>query len=85
MDPWTFALVWLLISGAAIVVFAVVHDAWQRRAASIEPEPRTNWNTTELCMVASPKQCGNEWQVDVHGWRMCHKHAAASTRREGAA
>jgi hypothetical protein len=47
MDPWTFALVWLLISGAAIVVFAVVHDAWQRRGASIEPEPGR-----------SPKTCG---------------------------
>jgi len=68
-------LVYLGIGALVLCALCFVIAAFADDYVTVEPEQRTTIYATELCMV---RGCHNEWQREVNGWVLCHKHYANS-------
>ena len=78
-DPVSLALLWGSAGFIMLALIAAIAAVLLRgKPEQPDDEPRNDWHTTELCMIHEPQQCGNEWQHDVNGWRLCHKHYAST-------
>ena len=76
-DPYTFAAMWAGISGATLLIIALVAE-FRRPAATVAPVRRVIIPAHQQCARLT---CGKRWTRSINGWHLCDECATGVENR----